>query len=140
MECHNNLNIGFYSSENKNLLNWNKTYDMIKNFKKIKINKLTIPKFKNHCKFKLHNVFNDVGLNFMKEIETDDSVYNHKFKLSNTNHQILFEIFEGSSYDNLKVNNLNTKDYINTISLNSPFTYYVRDVKNNLIILIGIFR
>jgi serine protease inhibitor len=140
IECHNNLNIGFYSSEDKNMINWNNAYNMIKKFKKIKINKLTIPKFKNHCKFKLNNVFNDIGLNFMNEIETNESIYNHKFKLSNTNHQILFEIFEGSSYDNLQINNSNTKDYINSISLNSPFTYYVRDTKSNLIILIGIFR
>ena len=140
LECHNNMNVGFYQSEVYSNLNWNNLYTLLKESNLVNINKLVIPKFKKHCKFKLDNILKDIGMEFIfKEIESNNYINNSLFKLSNTNHQILFELNEGNNNDIIEKKNSDL-DFVNSINLNSPFTYYVRDIKRNIILLIGVFR
>jgi len=95
-----------------------------------------IPKFKQHTKYKLNNMFKNKGYNLFTNSNTDLS------DITPLSNDIYITNVLHNSYvimDNINIipkkNNINTTNFI----ANHPFIYYIRYKSNNIIILIGTF-
>ena len=141
LECHENKNIGFIIPKVFNCppLTWNRLSFYIKQLKRDVIGEITIPKFKDHCKYKIDNILNKMNLGSLYDsIDISDITPNDdNLKLSSFYHQVLLIVDEGgiSNYNISNESNNNLK-----FIADHPFIYYVRDKESNMILIMGMYK
>lgn len=141
LECKEDRNIGFIIPKvfNCPALTWDRLSFYIKRLKRVVLGEITIPKFKDHCKFKIDNILKKMGLgSIYNNINITDIVSNdNDLKVDNVLHQILLIVDEGG------VSNYNISDKCNNkkkFIADHPFIYYVRDIKSKMILIMGMYK
>jgi serine protease inhibitor len=141
LECQDNNNIGLIIPKvfNCPALTWNRLSYYIKELKRDVIGEITIPKFKDHCKYKIDNILNKMNLGSLYDsIDISDITPNEdNLKLSSYFHQVLLIVDEGgiSSY-NISDKSNNDKKFI----ADHPFIYYIRDKESNMLLIMGMYK
>ena len=143
LSCIDNIVMGFVLPQNKSppSLTWERLGRYIDNLRNIRLNVIQIPKFKDHCRFKINNIFRKMGIGFIfDEIEIPSLVNtNKKLKINEYVHEVSIEVDEGVNENYQNNDGYKGSENLNFIA-DHPFIYYLRHKNSNIIMMMGVFK
>lgn len=149
LEFTGNMCMGFilpkkHDDQNISSLNSEKIIYYVENMKKLPVEIIKIPKFKQHSKFRFGSLLYQMGLNnlFSKANLTDMITLQQYLYVSDFTHQIFIYVDERGKNNSNDIDEIYDTGFSKPLFFNADhtFIYYVRHIPTNTIISIGLFN
>jgi serine protease inhibitor len=140
LDCKGNCRLGIILPKDNVMPSINSKYfnSYSENLETISFERICLPKFKQHNKFKLKTLLEQIGLNGIFKRCNVQELVQQPFKLDNIIHSSTFILTEGSKSSKDFMNDHRSPSTYEFIA-DHPFIYYLRSKVNGSVIMSGIF-